>query len=86
MVFVIDTWAETVATLGPSRSDELLEKIGKAFSDQARQADSIAHLSPGRFAALMPETDAESGVMLAVRLGKLLPELGSDPGFSTSRG
>ena len=43
--------------LGPDAADRLIPPIAMTMRRQARSADSLARLSPTRFAALMPDTD-----------------------------
>lgn len=75
-VFEIDGWNDIMEALGTEGGEEILQVLGKAIADQARRADCIAHLSPGRFAAVLPETTKEGVYPIAVRLSKLLLECG----------
>jgi diguanylate cyclase (GGDEF)-like protein len=54
--------------LGPDAAERLVPPIGTTMRRQARSADSLARLSPTRFAVLLPDTDEVKAINYVERV------------------
>jgi diguanylate cyclase (GGDEF)-like protein len=54
--------------LGPAAADRLIPPIATTMRRHARSADSLARLSPTRFAALLPDTDEVQAINYVERV------------------
>lgn len=54
--------------LGPAAAERLIPPIATTMRRQARSADSLARLSPTRFAALLPDTDEVKAINYVERV------------------
>jgi diguanylate cyclase (GGDEF)-like protein len=54
--------------LGPAAADRLIPPIATTMRRHARSADSLARLSPTRFAALLPDTDEVKAINYVERV------------------
>jgi diguanylate cyclase (GGDEF)-like protein len=54
--------------LGPDAAERLIPPIGTTMRRQARSADSLARLSPTRFAVLLPDTDEVKAINYVERV------------------
>lgn len=69
-VFELDNWPVLSERIGPEQTQALIQTLGHAMAQRARQSDCLAHLRDGRFAAIFPETDPTSGALAIQRLGE----------------
>ena len=54
--------------LGPDAAERLIPPLGTTMRRQARSADSLARLSPTRFAVLLPDTDEVKAINYVERV------------------
>ena len=59
---------EATAGMTRARAEQLLQQAGHVLAHQVREEDVLAHLAPGRFAAICPNCTAEGAQRLAQRL------------------
>jgi diguanylate cyclase (GGDEF)-like protein len=68
VLFELDGLDKLVAVLGPEAGDRILPALADVLSRQARAADHLARLGPGRFAVLLPETGEVEAVNYVERV------------------
>ncbi len=57
-----------VERLGPEAADRLIPPVAATMRRHAREADRVARLGPGRFGALLPETDEVQAINYVERI------------------
>jgi two-component system cell cycle response regulator len=67
-VFEIDGWGQIAQALGGEGAADFLRRAGRALANHARQSDCLAHFADARFAAVLPETDAEGAARMTARI------------------
>jgi diguanylate cyclase (GGDEF)-like protein len=53
----LDGIERLIHRLGPDAAERIVPPVGQTLARQARTADHVARIGPGRFAVLLPETD-----------------------------
>lgn len=53
----LDGIERLIHRLGPDAAERIVPPVGQTLARQARTADHVARVGPGRFAVLLPETD-----------------------------
>ncbi len=68
----IDNFKTVNDTMGHVEGDKLLRSVGTIISAAIRETDTVARLGGDEFALLLPETDGESALAVAVKVQKQL--------------
>jgi diguanylate cyclase (GGDEF)-like protein len=68
IIFELDGLARLVDRLGPDAGDRIEPAVADTISRLARRADYVARLEPGRYAALLPETDEIAAINYVERI------------------
>jgi diguanylate cyclase (GGDEF)-like protein len=68
VVFELDGLSKIVDRLGPNTGDRIEVALTDTIARLARRADYVARLEPGRYGALMPETDEIAAINYVERI------------------
>jgi diguanylate cyclase (GGDEF)-like protein len=70
VVFELEGLARLVERLGDGAADRVVPAVADTLRRLARSADHVARLGPGRFGALLPETDEVAAINYIERVRK----------------
>ena len=66
----VDEFKELFIKIGRTSTERILDKIAKVISSEIDEEGSVARVGLPSFAASLPETDLDNGILIASRIGK----------------
>jgi len=75
VLFDVDRFRSVTETVGRTRSDAALQRIGAALQKRMREADFVGRYGADEFIAVLPHTDREGARVVGERIRKLIEVL-----------